>query len=188
MQEGNKPVKKQRGFLASILSFVITILVIFGLAWCLRAFVVEPYSIPSGSMEQTIMTGDSVLGEKMTYRFRSPEVGDIVTFTDPELESRLLIKRVVATAGQTVDLQDGKLVVDGVVQNADYTRNKRSDPLSNSIAISSYPYTVPEGCVFVMGDNRENSQDSRYFGAIKISTIQSKAIFVYWPLDHIHGL
>lgn len=188
MTEGDLAGKKQKGFLTSLLSFVLTILVIFGLAYFLRVFVVEPYSIPSGSMETTIMTGDSVLGEKMTFRFRSPEVGDIVTFTDPQQESRLLIKRVVATAGQSVDLQEGKLVVDGVVQNADYTHGKRSDPLANSVAISSYPYVVPEGCVFVMGDNRENSQDSRYFGAIKIETIQSKAIFVYWPFDHFHGL
>ncbi len=179
---------KGRGFLATLLSFVLTILAIFALAYFLRVFVVEPYSIPSGSMEQTIMTGDSVLGEKVTFRFRSPEVGDVVTFTDPQQESRLLIKRVVATAGQSVDLQDGKLVVDGVVQDAEYTRGKRSDPLANSIAITSYPYVVPEGCVFVMGDNRENSQDSRYFGGVKIETIQSKAIFVYWPFDHIHGL
>ena len=188
MTEGDLAGKKQKGFLTSLLSFVLTILVIFGLAYFLRVFVVEPYSIPSGSMEQTIQTGDSVLGEKVSYHFRTPAVGDIVTFTDPEANTRLLIKRVVATEGQVVNLIDGKLVVDGVEQNFDYTGGLSSYPLPNSIAIKSYPYTVPAGHVFVMGDNRENSQDSRYFGSIEVSSVQSRAFLVYWPLNHIHGL
>ena len=188
MTEADKPVEEESGFLRSFLSIILAIACIIGLAYVLRAFVVEPYSIPSGSMEQTIQTGDSVLGEKVSYHFRTPAVGDIVTFTDPEANTRLLIKRVVATEGQVVDLIDGKLVVDGVEQNFDYTGGLSSYPLPNSIAIKSYPYTVPAGHVFVMGDNRENSQDSRYFGSIEVSSVQSRAFLVYWPLNHIHGL
>ena len=179
---------EDKGFLKTFLSVLIAVVLIFPLTYFLRAFVVEPYSIPSGSMEQTIMTGDSVLGEKITYLFRKPVVGDIVTFTDPEADTRLLIKRVVATEGQEVNLVGGKLIVDGVEQNYDYTNGLFSYPLPNSIAIKSYPYTVPEGHVFVMGDNRENSQDSRYFGAVDVSTVQSRAFLVYWPFNHIHGL
>lgn len=188
MTEGAHASEEEPNFLRSFLSIIIAVVFIVGLAYVLRAYVVEPYSIPSGSMEQTIMTGDSVLGEKISFHFRSPQVGDIVTFTDPEASTRLLIKRVVATEGQVVDLVNGKLVVDGVEQNFDYTGNLSSYPLPNSIAIKSYPYTVPEGHLFVMGDNRENSQDSRYFGSIEVNSVQSRAFLVYWPLNHIHGL
>ena len=181
MTEEERADEEESGFLRSFLSIILAIPCIIGLAYVLRAFVVEPYSIPSGSMEQTIITGDSVLGEKISYHFRSPAIGDIVTFTDPEASTRLLIKRVVATEGQVVNLEDGKLFVDGVEQNFDYTGGLSSYPLPNSIAIKYYPYTVPEGHVFVMGDNRENSQDSRYFGSNDVNTIQSRALLVYWP-------
>ena len=188
MIEEERADEEESGFLRSFLSILIAIGCIVGLAYLLRLFIVEPYSIPSGSMEQTIMTGDSVLGEKVSYYFRTPAVGDIVTFTDPENDARLLIKRVVATEGQVVNFANGKLVVDGVEQNFDYTNGLSSYPLPNSISIKKYPYTVPEGHVFVMGDNRENSQDSRYFGSIEVSTVQSRAFLVYWPFDHIHAI
>ena len=188
MTEEERADEEETGFLRSFLSVIIAVACIIGLAYFLRAFVVEPYSIPSGSMEQTIMTGDSVLGEKLSYHFRSPAAGDIVTFTDPESDTRLLIKRIVATEGQVVNFVNGKLVVDGEEQNFDYTNGLSSYPLPNSIEIKSYPYTVPAGHVFVMGDNRENSQDSRYFGSIDVNTIQSRAFLVYWPFNHIHGL
>ena len=184
MFDGEHAEKQDRGILSSILSFVISLIVITVLYLFLHFFVIEAYTIPSGSMEETIMTGDSVLGEKVSFNFRSPAKGDIVTFTDPEQDTRLLIKRVVATAGQSVDFVGGKLVVDGVEQEESYTLSKLSEPLPNSIAIRTYPYTVPEGCVFVMGDNRTNSQDSRYFGSIDISTIKSRAVLIYWPFEH----
>ena len=184
----DEDVEARAGFFRSFFSVIITVACIIGAAYLLRAYVVEPYSIPSGSMEQTIMTGDSVLGEKVSYHFRKPAVGDIVTFTDPEADTRLLIKRVVATEGQVVNLVGGKLIVDGKEQNYDYTGDEKTYPLPNSIAVKSYPFEIPEGCVFVMGDNRENSQDSRYFGAVSIDTIQSRAFAIYWPFEHMNWL
>ena len=166
--------------LVSVAGMVVLVLV---LSWGLRTFVFQAYEIPSGSMEQTIMTGDMVFAEKISYRLGKPQAGDIVTFADPQIPARTLIKRVIATEGQTVDLVDGQVVVDGVVLDEPYTRGLPSYPLASAYGADVvYPYTVGEGELWVMGDNRTNSQDSRYFGAIDASTVTGKAVFVYWPI------
>ncbi|WP_165170467.1 MULTISPECIES: signal peptidase I [unclassified Adlercreutzia] len=167
--------------LASLLGMVVLIV---ALSWGLRTFVFQAYEIPSGSMEETIMTGDMVFSEKVSYYLGEPERGDIVTFADPEIPSRILIKRVIATEGETVELIDGRVVIDGVALVEPYTRNLPSYPLTPAYGEDiSYPYTVGEGELWVMGDNRTNSQDSRYFGAIDASTVTGKAVLTYWPLD-----
>lgn len=174
------------GFFRSLIKIVIFVAAILILSRLLATFVAATYYIPSGSMEETVMTGDMVYGEKITYRFSEPQKGDIVVFQDKERENYLLFKRVVATAGQTVNFSDGKLTIDGVAQEEPYTNGRVSEPLVNSSL--KFPYLVPDGCVFVMGDNRTNSQDSRYFGAVEISSIEAKAFLVFWPLDHLHTL
>lgn len=167
-----------------VLSLVLMFLLVLGISEVLRTFVLGMYYIPSGSMEETIMTGDYVLGEKISYQFREPESGDIVTFRSPELNSQLLIKRVVATSGQIVNFSDGKLVVDGVEQDEPYTNGKESEAVGNL----TYPYTVPEGYVFVMGDNRTNSRDSRFIGPIEVSKIEARAVLIYWPISDVGTL
>ena len=97
----------------SLLNIVIMVLVVFGLSRLLNTFVFGAYEIPSGSMEDTIEVGDLVFSEKLSYYANEPQKGDIVTFADPLVSNRTLIKRVIATGGQTVDLQNGKVVVDG---------------------------------------------------------------------------
>lgn len=180
---------KRRGFLGTLGSFLFTILIVVVLFFLLRTFVFQSYDIPSGSMEDTIQTGDFVFSEKVTYYFSSPQRGDIVTFIDPEIPSRTLIKRVIATEGQTVDLRDGRVYVDGVAQDEPYTGGKPSYPLNSaSGADVSYPYTVPEGEMWVMGDNRTSSQDSRYFGSVPVSSVTGKAVFKYWPIESIGPL
>ena len=140
-------------------------------------------------MEETIQVGDMLFSEKISYYVGEPAYGDIVTFADPEIPSRTLIKRVIATGGQTVDLVDGNVVVDGKVLVEPYTDGKPSYPLTPAYGTSLiYPYTVPEGYLWVMGDNRTNSQDSRYFGAVDSKSVTGKAFFVYWPLDHLGPL
>ena len=152
----------------------------------LRVFVFVPYEIPSGSMEDTIMPGDLVFSEKISYYIRTPERGDIVTFADPEVAGRTLIKRVIATEGQTVDLVNGAVVVDGVTLDEPYTGGKPSMPLTSTARdkVISYPYTVPSGCIWVMGDNRVSSQDSRYFGAVDARSVTGRAALVYWPFEN----
>lgn len=173
---------EKRSLWRSALSFIITVAIIICAAWALRTFVFQAYEIPSGSMEDTIMTGDMVFSEKLTYYTSEPEYGDIVTFKDPEIPSRTLIKRVIATGGQTVQLIDGKVYIDGKELDEPYTDGKETWPLVSRYGTPiTYPYTVPEGELWVMGDNRTNSQDSRYFGSIPISSVAGKAVLKYWP-------
>lgn len=189
MFEGEHATPKKSSFARKLVSILLTLAAIFLISWGLRAFVFQAYEIPSGSMEDTIMTGDMVFSEKITYRFGDPKPGDIVTFTDPEIASRTLIKRVIATGGQTVNLIDGDVYVDGKRLVESYTDGKPSYPLTTAYGTSiTYPYKVPEGEIWVMGDNRTNSQDSRYFGSIPVDTVTGKAVFIYWPLNNMAPL
>lgn len=167
------------------LELLLTVLFALVLSMLMRVFVAEFYEIPSGSMLETIQLGDRLLGEKLSLRWEPPQAGDIVTFEDPDGSTATLIKRVIATEGQTVDLQDGMVIVDGVVLSEDYVGDKPSYALdghaSNLAENVTFPYVVPEGCVWVMGDNRTNSLDSRYFGAIPVSSVTSRAVFIFWP-------
>lgn len=173
------------------LEWVLVIAIALGVAFLLRAFVVETFVVPSGSMLETIQEGDTLVGEKITYRTSSPKQGDVVTFRDPENSGTTLIKRVIATEGQTVDLIGGVVYVDGQPLDEPYTGGKPSEPLtvhSGTTDAITYPYTVPEGCIWVMGDNRTNSLDSRYFGAIPVSSVTSHALFIFWPITDAHSL
>lgn len=186
MDSGQHATRRQPGILRRFLSFVICIAVVLAAAWGIRTYVVEPFEVPSASMETTIMTGDRLFAEKVSYHFTDVQPGDIVVFSDPQVPSRVLVKRVIATEGQTVSMSGGTLYIDGVAQSELYVTGE-TYPLSQTagnVSIS-YPYVVPEGEVWVMGDNRGNSSDSRYFGSIDEDTIFGKAILTYWPLDRI---
>lgn len=155
----------------------------------IRTFVVTPYTVPTGSMEPTIQVGDNLFAEKLSVLFGGEvEPGEIVVFDNPEGASDhdVLIKRVIATAGQTVDLRGGAVYVDGERLDEPYAQG-RSYPLDMQApgVEVAFPYTVPAGHVWVMGDNRENSADSRYFGAVPAENVIGTAIARYWPLDRI---
>lgn len=180
------------GLIRNIIEFAIVIIAALALSFVVTHYVCQPYEIPSESMESTIDVGDRVLSEKISYRFSEPETGQIITFenvegeVDPSSgEMRVLIKRVIATQGQEVDLIDGQVYVDGVALNEPYTRGLPSEELSNPNCPISYPYTVPEGCVWVMGDNRVNSLDSRWFGPVPLENVTGHAFFTYWPFDRL---
>ena len=180
-----KRVRVPRAKLPGWLDWVITIALGIGVALLCRNFVAEPYLVPSGSMLETIHAGDRVLGEKVSFRFDAPKRGQVITFQDPDAADTTLIKRVIATEGQVVDLVDGKVVVDGQTLDEPYTLGKVSEPIyRHSKSLSepiSYPFTVPAGCVWVMGDNRTNSLDSRYYGPVPVSSISSRAVAIFWP-------
>lgn len=185
--------QKERGKgIPGWLEWVITIAVGVILALLVRAFVAEVYIVPSGSMLDTIQEGDRLLGEKVTYKTSSPKRGDIVTFDDPEKPGTTLIKRVIAVAGDTVDLRNGFVYVNGKKLSESYTEGKPSYPLeqySSTLGEAiSYPYKVPAGHIWVMGDNRTNSLDSRYFGAVSVDSVSSRAVFIFWPFKDARGL
>lgn len=174
------------------LEFVLCVVAGLLVALVIRRYVAEVYIVPSGSMLETIQEGDRLIGEKVSIKTSSVSAGQIVTFTDPDDPSTTLVKRVIATGGQTVDLVDGKVYVDGRALDEPYTLGKPSYPLdqhSTSLQEAiSYPYTVPEGYVWVMGDNRTNSLDSRYFGAVSEDSITSHVVCVVWPPSDIGAL
>lgn len=174
----------------NIIEWVVAIAAAIVCALIIRAFVAEVYEVPTGSMLETIQLGDRLVGEKVSYRFRSPQAGEVVTFMDPQGRDVNLIKRVIATAGQTVDLRDGDVYVDGQKLDEPYTLGKPSEPFTKTIAPSgiSYPYTVPDGCLWLMGDNRTDSADSRYFGPVSVSEVTSRAVFIFWPFNDARGL
>jgi signal peptidase I len=155
----------------------------FLLATMIRTFVVQPYVVPSGSMIPTIEIGDRVLANKFIYRFRDPRVGEIVVLDDPTGSVPTLIKRVIATEGQVVDIVDGRVIVDGVPLDEPYTHGRPTEPQTVPM-----PYTVPEDSVWLMGDNRTNSQDSRYFGAVPVSEVRGLAFWRFWPLNRLGKL
>ena len=167
--------------------FLGTLVLCVVLSVLLRVYVVGAYYVPTRSMLETIQEGDLILGEKVSLAFRDPEPGDVVTFDSPVTVGDTLVKRVIAVGGQTIDLVDGKVVVDGVVLDEPYVNGARTESLSDIAGSAgiSYPYTVPEGTVWVMGDNRTNSKDSRFFGPVSVDDVTSRAILIYWPLSDV---
>ena len=160
------------------------VLVIIGaviLAFLIDTFVIVNAQIPSGSMENTIMTGDRVFGNRLAYKFSDPKRFDIIIFKHPEDESQLFIKRIIGLPGETVEIHDGNIYINGSDTPLEDVDIK--EPMEGSFG----PYTVPEGCYFVMGDNRNNSRDSRYWENTFVSEdeILGKAVLRYWPLNEI---
>ena len=181
----SKPKKKDAEEETSLgrwlLETAFLVLIAFALAQGIKAFLVQPFVIPTGSMIPTIALHNRVLAEKISYHLiRSPEYGDIVVFKNPMDDPTvpILIKRVVAVGGQTVDLKDGSVYVDGKKLNEPYTHGLPSEPINPSI---TYPFRVPNGDLWVMGDNRTNSGDSRYFGPVPVSDVVGHAFWTYWP-------
>ena len=151
---------------------VETLVIALVLTFFIRAFVVESYLIKEHSMEPTLFHGERVLVTKVSYRFGQPKPGDIVIFAHPQ-EDVDLVKRVIALPGQTVQMVSGRLYVDGEPMDEPYVRCPGSGDAD--------PLTVPDGYLFVMGDNRINSKDSRYFGPVPQANIKGRAWLVYWP-------
>ncbi|HZC19341.1 MAG TPA: signal peptidase I [Rubrobacteraceae bacterium] len=174
--EGRRPPKKGGGLVEFAIIVLIAFALVFGLV---RPFVVEAFYIPSESMVPTLEVGDRVFVNKFVYRFSQPKRGDVVVFGSTEGEQEDLIKRVVGVPGDEVAVFDGALYVNGERWEEPY--------LNRDLPDTSYyaPTTVPEGKVFVMGDNRANSRDSRFFGPLPIDNIEGEAFVIFWPPTHI---
>jgi signal peptidase I len=183
------------------------LLTALAVAVLVKTFLVQPFYIPSESMLPTIEVDDRVMVNKLAYQFGDVQRGDVVvllnpSLTDDELEETIpeavirsvleavgirtrgqddLIKRVVATEGQTVAIRDGFLEVDGISYDEPY--------LMPGTTMGDFgPETVPEDHVFVMGDNRNSSLDSRRFGAVPTEEVIGEAVLRIWPLDRFGGL
>jgi signal peptidase I len=165
------------------------------LALVIRQFAVQAFTIPSGSMMDTLLIGDYILVNKFLYGaeipfteihlpgFRAPERGDIIVFKYPNDESRDFIKRIIAVGGDTVQVRDNRVWLNGKPLNEPYVRPGSLHDTPSTYC--GYLYAcealrVPAGSYFVMGDNRDNSQDSRYWGFVRREKIRGKAFLIYW--------
>jgi signal peptidase I len=180
-RERRRNASKKGG--GGILEFLVILLVSFVLVFgFVRPFVVEAFWIPSASMVPTLKYGDRVLVNKFIYRFTEPQRGDIIVFKSVEGDSEDLIKRVVGVPGDEISVRRGRLFVNGEPQRESYVNKKYPDRGFYA------PHTVPKDHVFAMGDNRANSQDSRFFGPVPKENIEGEAFLRFWPPDRIGGL
>jgi len=157
-----------------------TVLLALAVALVIRSFVVEVYRVEGSSMEATLHNEERVLVNKFIYRFRKPEHGEVIVFAYPKGPERDFIKRVVAVAGDTVEMRDGKVYVNGVLFPEVSTVRMTNQDME--------PVVVEADSVWVLGDNRNNSEDSRYFGVVPLANIRGPAFARIWPLTRISGL
>src|SRR5919199_31216 len=177
--EERRSPRKSGGLLEFLIIVIVAFALVFGFV---RPFVLEAFYIPSESMVPTLEIGDRVFVNKFIYRFHEPERSDIVVFRSAEGGEEDLIKRVVGVPGDQVEVRDGVLFVNGQRQEEPYVNPEFPDD-------SSYgPATVPQGKVFVMGDNRSNSRDSRFFGPVPLDNVEGEAFVIFWPPSHIRLL
>jgi signal peptidase I len=180
------------------LETLIVVVVAVVIAILLRTFVVATYSIPSGSMEPTLQIGDRIVVNKLSYDLHGVDRGNVIVFSTPKDEHCAgppvsnLVKRVIGLPGETISLSGGQVYINGkllpqpwlpAVTRTETTPGPSSEPYS-----LNHPFKVPAGDVFVMGDNRTLSCDSRYWGPIPESSIVGKVDLRIWPLSRLHLL
>ncbi len=154
------------------------------LALIIRTFIVEAFKIPSGSMIPTLLVGDHLLVNKFIYRFADPKRGDVIVFKYPDNPSRNFIKRIVGVGGDTIEVRDKVVYVNGQPQDESFTQHAFSDilPAHASPRDNFGPITVPQSAFFMMGDNRDSSLDSRFWKNTFVNrkAIVGKALIIYW--------
>jgi signal peptidase I len=166
----------------------ITILVLaLGLAFFIRTFVAEPRYIPSGSMLPTLEIGDRLIVEKLSYYSHPPQRGDIIVFAPPPQlqdqgfeQDQAFIKRVIGLPGDTVEVKNGHVFIDRQLLTENYIAEAPNYPMSEMV--------VPPGQFFVMGDNRNNSNDSHIWGFLPHANIIGHACFRFWPIERLGGM
>jgi signal peptidase I len=173
--------KKKKGWKRELTEWVLSLSVAVGVALLFQTYVYAQSEVHNISMQKTLVAGQRLIEDKWSYRFHEPQRGDIVIINGPESEVRL-IKRVIGLPGDEIAMQDGQVFLNGQLLEESYTFG---ETYPGQLAM---PLTVPEGELFVMGDNRENSKDSRDLGTIALSSIEGKAVFRIWPLPSFGDL
>lgn len=174
----------------AVLEWVVVIAGALAVAMVMKIFLFQVFWIPSGSMEHTLDVGDRVIVNKLSYRLHDINRGDIVVFERPEDHNediKDLIKRVIALPGEEVSFDDGAVYIDGERLDEPYLATG-TESIGHSYGDGCKPEApceVPDGDIWVMGDNRANSQDSTYFGPIAADDVVGRAFFRIWPLDRI---
>lgn len=185
--------KKKSGLRENIEAILVAIV----LALFIRTFVIQAFKIPSGSMKETLLIGDHILVNKFIYGVKvpylqttivpitNPKHGDIVVFKFPEDPTKDFIKRVIAVAGDVVEVRDKQVYVNRKLLNHDFGIHTDSYIFPSSVQPRDNfgPVVVPEKSIFVMGDNRDQSYDSRFWGFVDLKALKGKALMIYWSWD-----
>lgn len=171
---------------------------IYLISWVMASFIIQPiveitirsnivqaYKIPSGAMKRTLQIGDHIIADKFTYKKSEPKRGDIVTFPFPDDPSKDFIKRVVALGGETIEIVDKQVIINGNMLQEPYVVHSDSKIFPKDLQPRDNfgPIKVPDDSLFVMGDNRDQSYDSRFLGFVRKPSVKGKAISVYWSWD-----
>lgn len=171
---------------SKFLAYLQVVVLALIIGFVLRSFVVSAYKIPLNSMEDSLLSGDFVLVNKLAYNYTDPKPGDVLVFKYPLNPEKNFIKRCVATEGQTVEIKNKILYIDGAeVRNPEW--ENFTDPHIIAAEYSTRdnfgPYQVPKGQIFVLGDNRDNSKDSRFWGFLEKRHIIGKPLVIYWSWE-----
>jgi signal peptidase I len=195
------PLERARRRKSVVREYVEAIAIAILLALVIRTLIVQAFTIPSGSMMDTLLVGDYILVNKFLFgpevpltdyrlpALRVPHRGDIIVFKYPQDEKRDFIKRIVATPGETVQVRGQQVLINGQPLDEPYVRRNpgalshTGSPSFCGYAYACEPLLVPPDSYFVMGDNRDNSQDSRYWGFVKRDKVKGKAFLIYWSWD-----
>ncbi|MEE8260725.1 MAG: signal peptidase I [Nitrospinaceae bacterium] len=203
-EEPTEVLKAEKPQKTVVREYAEALIIALVLALLIRTFIIQAFKIPTGSMEPTLLVGDHLLVSKFSYSvhipneipftsvqlfpdyhfFSSvPERGNIVVFKYPEDESKDFIKRVVGLPGETIQVIQQRVYINDKLLKEPYAHHMQPPSLNSGNRDNMPPLRIPEGYIFVMGDNRENSHDSRMWGTLDLSKLRGKAQWIYWSWD-----
>ena len=170
-------VSKAKKIKKELISIVKTVIVAIVIAFVITNFIIVNAIVPTGSMKNTIMPNDRLIAFRLSYLFSEPQRGDIIVFKAPDDENTLYVKRLIGMPGETVNIVDGKVYIN------DNTEPLPDEYIMENMLGSFGPYVVPKKSYFMMGDNRNDSQDSRYWENTFLpkKNILGKVVFKYYP-------
>lgn len=176
------PAKREKSLFREYAEALFLALII---ALFIRTFVVQAFRIPSGSMIPSLLIGDQILVDKLVYKFREPKRGDIIVFKFPEDETRDFIKRLIGLPGEIMEIRNRVVYINGEPIDEDlYAFHELTGSYVPSHPRDNFgPITIPPNQYFMMGDNRENSMDSRFWGFLSGDKITGRAFIIYWSRD-----
>ncbi|MWC29336.1 signal peptidase I [Paenibacillus sp. MMS18-CY102] len=175
----NKP-KKSR-FKKELRDWSTALVLAVVLSFLIQNYAFAQVKVINISMQNTLVEGQRLFEDKITYHISTPKRGDIVIIDDPT-QDRNLVKRVIGLPGETIDIRDGYVFINGVKLEEAYTKGMTYP------RVIKMPYTIPAKHIFVMGDNREQSDDSRTFGAVKYDDIEGRVVLRVWPLSEFGSI